>query len=85
MHAATMRAAVLAILAAPLRSLAIDVRSCEEFEAVDRKVETEVTIITAGFLFIHPIFDEERMVLKSTVGATLEPGAEDLRLADGGP
>ena len=68
----TRRAAVLAVLlAAPLPSLAVEVGSCSEFEAVDRKTETEVTITTADFRCdsYTRLSIRSEMVLKSTVGA----------------
>ena len=61
---------LVAIAALP-GSLAVDVGSCEEFEAVDRKTETEVTITAADFQCSSytRLSIRSEMVLKSTVGA----------------
>ena len=97
--ATTWCAAVLAVLqVAPPPSLAVEVASCEEFEAVDRKKETEVTITTADFRCdsYTRLSIRSEMVLKSTVGAvtfsnlalkiydslTVEPDVEFTNITD---
>ena len=71
MRFATISAAVLAVIATLPRTLAVDVGSCVEFEAVDRSTETEVTITTADFQCDEytRLSIRSEMVLKSTVGA----------------
>ena len=71
MRVATAFATVLVALATLRQTLAVDVGSCEEFEAVDRKTETEVTITNADFQCDEytRLSIRSEMVLKSTVGA----------------
>lgn len=70
MQAAKFAAALLCAIAP--RSNAVDVSSCEEFAAVDRKTETEVTITNADFScteYTRLSIKSPSMVLKSSVGA----------------
>lgn len=70
MQAAKFAAALLCAIAS--RSSAVDVSSCEDFAAVDRKAETEVTITNADFActnYTRLSIKSPAMRLKSSVGA----------------
>ena len=71
MRVATTYTGALVVIAVLPRALAVDVGSCVEFEAVDRKTETEVIITTADFQCdsYTRLSIRSEMVLKSTVGA----------------
>lgn len=62
-------AAIVVAVASSAR--AVDVGTCEEFAAVDRRTETEVTITSADFACDEytRLTIRSDMVLKSTVGA----------------
>lgn len=75
MQAATKLLAAAALFSSLIlspASAAVDVSTCEEFAAVDRSTETEVTITNAAFTcdtYTRLSIRSDGMVIKSSVGA----------------